>query len=275
MYEPLRRDCAEFLRDLAVSIQEVRHKPPIPGSIYATEIARDNQVGNSTFPYPFAYAHHVHRTLIYSAGERLATLAWCLELDPPHVLSMNDLARAAAEAAATAAWLGAHQGDGDQRLRRLVGLTSIAKREHAKLQTALNTGPESAGMQEILDWAVTNGVQAEGPGSKTALLIAADASAGRVDYNRLSAFTHSTLHAVMVGYIEIDQAQEGDTALIEVHAIHIGTVAASYVLTALGGLIRVNADDRGLVDRLRNRLDTLQIQVAYAAEQTDGLAGGR
>ncbi|WP_446217047.1 hypothetical protein [Micromonospora sp. IBHARD004] len=273
MYERQRRDCAKLLRDLAVTIQDVRHKRPIPGSIYATEIARDNDVGDETCPHPFAFAHHLHRTLIYSAGERLATLAWCLELDPPHVLSMNDLARAAAEAAATAVWLGAHQADGDARLRRLVGLTSTAKREHSKLQTALKAEPDSSGMQEILDWATQNGVQAEGPGSKTDLLIAADAAAGRVDYNRLSAFTHSTLHAVMVGYIEIDQSQKGNSALVEVHAMQIGTVAASYVLKALAGLIRVNADDPALANRLRDRLDALLTEVAEAARRTEGLAG--
>jgi hypothetical protein len=116
----------------------------------ALETARDNEIGNSTFPHPFGFAHEIHSMMIYASGERMVTLAWCLNTDPPHVFSGNELARAAAEAATAGTWLGAEQADGDRRIRRLLGLLSISNEDETRLRHALNLDAEAEGGTQLI-----------------------------------------------------------------------------------------------------------------------------
>jgi hypothetical protein len=44
---------------------------------------------------------------------------------------------------------------------------------------------------------------------------------------------------MMALYIEIEQAQKGDSRLLEVHALSVATVAASYMLGGLASLVRI------------------------------------
>lgn len=264
------RDCAALLHALAAHVQEIRHRAPAAGSVWQVETAQDATIGDSDFPVPYAFAHHIHRTLMYSAGERVETLAWCLEVGPPHVLSANDLARAAAEAAATAAWLGHAEADGERRLRRLLRLVVMSDNEHRALQSALGVAPDGA-TKAVLDWASRKSIRQETFGSTTDLLTGVGAARGRVDYQRLSGFTHSVVKSVMVGYIEIDKAQRGDTGLIEVHAVAIATAAAQYVLVGLTSLVRITSASPDGITRLAAWLDDLEDQVARAAQQVDEL----
>ncbi len=48
-------------------------------------------------------------------------------------------------------------------------------------------------------------------------------------YKQLSSFTHGNLDARMTLYTEIEQAHKGDNRLLEVHALSVATVAASYM----------------------------------------------
>jgi outer membrane murein-binding lipoprotein Lpp len=103
------------------------------------------------------------------------------------------------------------------------------------------------------------------------MLTGVGAARGRVDYQRLSGFTHSVVKSVMVGYIEIDKARRGDTGLIEVHAVVIATAAAQYVLAGLTSLARITSASQDDITDLTAWLDDLEDQVARAAQQVDEL----
>jgi hypothetical protein len=271
MFADLLRASASLLHDISVQVQDVRHNEPAPDSVWRRETALDATVGDKGFPIPYSFAHHVHRTLNYAAAERLETLSWCVQPGFPHILSAIDLARAAAETASLAAWLGRPEADGEARLRRLIFMVQRADGEQRGLQTALGVEPSSSS-KEILDWASRRKLRAERYASREALLVAADEEAGSVRYKRLSSFTHGNLNAMMALYIEIDQAQKGDSRLLEVHALSAATVAASYMLSGLASLVRITGIGDPELAVLDERAEQLEEALEWAAEQITDLA---
>lgn len=129
---------SEILGVLAEVALVASQVPPQGGSIIALETERDRGIGSSVFPFPYQSAHTTYRSLIYAAGERAETIRWCLDAAPfPHVMSVSELARSAAEAAATSHWVSRTDIDGETRLRRMLGLWEISGRQQGKLRAKL------------------------------------------------------------------------------------------------------------------------------------------
>ncbi|SCF15753.1 hypothetical protein GA0070607_6252 [Micromonospora coriariae] len=271
MFDDLLRASAALLHDVSVQVQDVRHNEPAPGSVWRRETALDATVGDEGFPVPYSFAHHVHRTLNYAAAERLETLSWCVQPGFPQILSAIDLARAAAETASLAAWLGRPEADGEARLRRLMFMVQRADGEQRGLQTALGVELSSSS-KAILDWAGRRRLRAERYPSREALLAAVDEDAGSIHYKRLSSFTHGNLDAMMALYIEIEQAQKGDSRLLEVHALSVATVAASYMLGGLASLARITGIGQPELAALDERAEEMEEALEWAAEQVPDLA---
>lgn len=105
-----------------------------PGSPFSTEIALDDEVTRVDdwvipgVPGPYNFAQTIAGASLWAAGERVATLGLCADRHPPHVFSVAELARAAAEAAALSMWLGDEVPALD-RLKRLLGLMAATKDE--------------------------------------------------------------------------------------------------------------------------------------------------
>ena len=271
MFTELLNASASLLHDISVQVQDVRHNEPEAHSVLLRETALDATVGDDGFPCPYTFAHHIHRTLNYAAAERLETLSWCMQADFPQILSAIDLARAAAETASLAAWLGRPEADGETRLRRLLFMVQRADGEHRGLQTALGMEPSSTS-KEILDWASRRKLRAERYASREALLVAADEQSGSVHYKRLSSFTHGNLDAMMALYIEIGQAQQGDRRLLQVHTLSVAIAAASYMLSGLASLVRITGIGHPELTTLDRRTEELEEALEWAAEQVPDLA---
>jgi hypothetical protein len=100
-------------------------------------------------------------------------------------------------------------------------------------------------------------------------LINASPETGRADYHRLSAFTHSTLWAVIAGRIEVEQHREGNPDSLQVHSLLIAIAGARYVLTGVQSLIRTKALSIDDLDRTSRRFNELEAQTMQAAEHID------
>ncbi len=123
--------CAEFLRRTAAAAARASSGTNAePDSTYMDELALDDDWDTEALPPPHVYAHFLSGALLWAAGERVATMGWCAQPHPanpdaPHVLSVAELARAAAEAAALSMWLG-DEVPAPERLRRLLGVVAAS-----------------------------------------------------------------------------------------------------------------------------------------------------
>jgi hypothetical protein len=72
-------------------------------------------------------------------------------------------------------------------------------------------------------------------------------------------------------YTEVDQAQRGDSRMIEFHAASVATVAASYTLGALSSLVRITSVGERELGDLKGRLEALESATEWAAEQVPEL----
>jgi hypothetical protein len=268
MSMPQLSSCAELLMRVASTAQDTsKGTRAAHDSSYIREVQQDADVGDQGFEFPYQFTHTVIGALIYAAGERLATLSWCVAADPiPHIMSAAELARAAAEASAQASWLGASDIVGADRLSRLLGIL-VASADHEKaLARELGIEPFTSATDDFLEWGSRNGIGRTNVPSKIKLLEQAAAS-GRADYRRLSASAHSTLFAVIGTWIEIVEAQEkSNFDSITGHTWAVALAAASYVLDAC--VHRLSVHGRGL-----NHVTSLQQEIAAWYERLYRAAG--
>lgn len=242
----------ELLADLAhACVSSSQHKPA-DGSVLLAETASDNTVGSAALPHPYGFAHTALRGLVYSAGERVESTRLLSHRDPPHILSLHDTARAAAEAGATAAWLGHPKADGHRRLERLVHLIEESSQYESQLRTALGLAGNSM-YQDMLAWAHESGIAPE-KATLTERVRQAAADRGRADYKRLTNVTHNTLWAVVAGWHEVTAAQHGNIGPIWAHALLASLAVSPYVLAGIAA-----------ADRTAGRVDSRHHELAQRA----------
>ena len=216
-------------------------------------------------PHPYGFAHVAVRALVYSAGERVESTRLLLHRDPPHLLSVHDTARAAAEAGATAAWLGHPSADGHRRLERLIGLVDESSRYEGELRQALGLRSESMYRDDVLAWARASGTAPERVGLTERVRQAA-ADRGRADYKRLTNVTHNALWAVVAGWHEAKAAQHGNRGPIWGHALLAALTVCPYVLAGVGAADRAAGRLDSRHDQLRQRAAQLEDEVhAFAS----------
>lgn len=223
------------------------------------EAEHDSTIGTDEFPAPYGFAHMLHRTFIYAAGERLASLSWCVNADPyPHVMSVSELARAAAEAASTAVWLSEEEAAGEPRLKRMLGLLAASQKEESGLRHELGLEDKESGTDLGLKWGNSRGMVFERPGSRVEMLRRSRPATGSTDYRRLSAVAHSTVYAVMGSWLDVVEAQAGDLQPIRVHAVMAATAAVRYVILGARSVARTAGGGTERVDRLEQEAAELE-----------------
>lgn len=268
MTESLIADCGQLLRDVATVTVSAAQVSPQPDSPMAAELSRDTDLADDDLQAPFGFAHTIHRSLVYFAGERLITLAWCVEAVPqPHVISASELARAAAEAAATGIWLGDAEADGERRLRRMLGLLAQSANEELGLRRALRLGDSNNGTQRALQWANTRGLTHERPPTRAARLLRARPDAADPDYRRLSALAHSTVYAVIGTWIEVVAAQSGNIGPIRIHSVMSAAAALRYCLAGTHSMLRTANVSLDKVPAMVDRLDDLEAEALAMAQE--------
>jgi hypothetical protein len=241
---PPMSSCADFLsRTAAATVRAASGTNAEPASAYMAELALDDGWETEEVPPPRGYAHFIAGALLWAAGERVQTLRWCVMTDPPHVLSVAELARAAAEAAALSMWLG-DEVPAPERLRRLLGVTAASVEQQKGLRQhrggASTSGPEEA----ILAWGHRQGIRRDRPPTRTDLLVRADPRWGKRDYKRLSAAAHTELPLLQSAWLEVVDAQENaDPALIRGHTWSTSLTGAYYTLLACRRRWRLKGHD--------------------------------
>lgn len=245
---------SELLADLAGECIASSQHRPVDGSVLLAETAGDDQVGSAALPHPYGFAHVALRGLVYSAGERVQSTRLLLHRDPPHILSLHDTARAAAEAGATAAWLGHPKADGHRRLKRLLHLIDESSQYESQLRTALGLTGDSM-YEEMLTWAHESGITPEKV-SLTERVRQAAADRGRADYKRLTNVTHNALWAVVAGWHEVTAAQHGNVGPIWAHGLLAALAVSPYVLAGIAAS-----------DRIAGRHDSQRHELARRASQ--------
>ncbi len=69
-------------------------------------------------------------------------------------------------------------------------------------------------------------------------------------------------------YIEVEQAQKGDSRLLELHALSVATVAANYMLSGgLASLVRITGVGQPELAALDERAKEREEALGRAAEQ--------
>lgn len=229
---PLLTSCEDFLwRAAAVARGTGSGRDAEPTSVFAAELALDEEWEDEPLG-PYELAHHITGALIWAAGERLGTLSWCAAADPPHVVSLGELARAGAEAAALAMWLGAEVPP-RERAGRLLGVVAASGAEVDGLRRLFGLDAEPGMAQSILTSAERRGLARIPRPNRTRLLELADPLIGRMDYSRLSAAAHSNVFALLDTWLAIVELQEHrDAVPVKVHTWRISLCAAYYTLSA-------------------------------------------
>lgn len=226
--------CADFLsRVAAVAKSASSGRDAEPDSVFSAELAMDVEWGDESLPDPHGLAHAITGAFLYAGGERLETLGWCAAPEIPHVWSAAELARAAAEAASFAIWLGADLAP-PERLQRLLALMAVSAAEEQGLKRLLGLSSVPPGItQGTLAWGERRRLRRAPFPNKTELLRLANPNTGRQDYKRLSAMAHGSVFALIGTWVEVVEAQEsGNFASVQAHTWTMCLSAAYYTLTA-------------------------------------------
>jgi hypothetical protein len=267
MFSSLNDRVDELLADLAHECMASSQHPFVAGSIADVECGRDGAVGTDAMPHPYGFAHLALRALVYSAGERVESTRLLMYRDPPHVLSVHDTARPAAEAAATAAWLGHPRADGPRRLNRFVGLVAESSQYETQLRDALGLTTGSMYEHNVLAWAAEEGIDGERVGLAERVRQAAT-HRGHADYKRLTNVTHNALWAVVAGWQEVVAAQDGHVEPIWAHAMLAALATCPYVLAGVEAADRVAGQRDSQHDALQQRVAALEDEVHSLADAT-------
>lgn len=230
---PPMSSCADFLWRTAAATRRANSGTNAePGSVFLAELALDDDWTTEELPPPHGFAHAVTGALLWAAGERVVTMSWCAAADPPHVLSVAELARAAAEAAALSMWLG-DDVPAPERLRRLLGVVAVSNDEQKGLRQVLGLDAKAGPEEAILAWGQRQGIRRVRPPKKTDLLHEADRKRGRQDYKRLSAAAHSELSVLLSTWTEVVGAEEeASPSLMQAHTWYTSLAGAYYTLLA-------------------------------------------
>lgn len=242
---PPMSSCADFLwRTAAATRSASSGTNAEPDSVFLAELALDEDCTTEELPAPHGFAHAVTGALLWAAGERVATMSWCAGADPvPHVLSVAELARAAAEAATLSMWLG-DQVPAPERLRRLLGVLAVSNDEQKGLRQVLGLDPKPGPEEPILAWGQRQGIRRVRPPNKTDLLHEADPGRGRQDYKRLSAAAHSELSVLLSTWTEVvDAEEEASPSLMQAHTWYTSLTGAYYTLLACRRRWRLKGQD--------------------------------
>lgn len=231
VHVPPMSACAELMTmAAAAAVSSSKGRDTADDSVVATEVALDAAVGDEQFPAPYQFVHLISGALIYAAGERLGTLSWCVAPDLPHVMSVAELSRAAAEAAALAAWLGADLERG-VRLQRMLGVMTLSHEEEKGISRLLDLESPPALTAEVLQWGQRRGISPIRPPNRTELLHQLNPTTGRLNYRRLSSVAHSMAFAVIGTWLEIVEAQESNNLEpVQIHTWMMALAAAEYTL---------------------------------------------
>lgn len=260
------QQAVDVLSELEQAAMSSSQAAPSPDSVMSQESRRDEDLGDDSLPAPFGLAHFTHRAFVYAAGERLATLRWCLEADPyPHIFSITELARSAAEASATAVWLGAPEADGERRLQRLLFLMRKSHGAERGLRAAMGLRERDDGSQVVVEWAGRRGLKAESYGSREDLLKGCHPASASADYKQLSAVAHGTAFALYGTWIEVVAAQDGFREPINAHALTVSAVAASYALAGVGSVVHAAGIRDDFIAPLARSIDELFETAAHQA----------
>lgn len=256
----------DLLADLALECTTSSQHTPATGSIADVECGQDGAIGTDAMPHPYGFTHLALRALVYSAGERVESTRLLMYRNPPHVFSLHDTARPAAEAAATAAWLGHTRADGPRRLNRFVGLVSESSQYETQLRDALGLTSDSMYQYSVLAWAEDAGINAERIGLAERVRQAAKHRGG-ADYKRLTNVTHNALWAVVAGWQEVVAAQGGYVEPIWAHAMLAALATCPYVLAGVEAADRVAGRD-SRHGALLERAAALEYEVHALADVT-------
>lgn len=259
---PPMSSCADFLWRTATATRSASSgKNAGPDSAYVEELALDDEGDAEALPPPHFYAHFLTGALLWAAGERVATMGWCAQPDPahpdaPHVLSVAELARAAAEAAALSMWLG-DEVPAPERLRRLLGVVTASHDQQKSLRQLRGAELTSGSPEEApLAWGQRNGIRRRRPPNWTTLLRLADRERGQGDYKRLSAGAHTNLGLLQFTWLEVVDAQEhSDPGLVQAHTWSTSLTGAYYTLLACRRRWRLKGQDHEEVAGLLSELN--------------------
>lgn len=256
MNVPPMSSCADFLSRTAAATRRAKSGTNAePDSVFLAELALDVEWTTEELPPPHLFAHAITGAFLWAAGERVATLSWCAAADPPHVLSVAELARAAAEAAALSMWLG-DEVPAPERLRRFLGVVAVSNDEQKGLRQVLGVDAKAGLEEAILAWGQRQGIRRVRPPKKTDLLHEADPKRGRQDYKRLSAAAHSELSVLLSTWTEVvDAEEEASPSLMQAHTWYTSLTGAYYTLLACRRRWRLKGQDNEEVVGLLSELE--------------------
>lgn len=242
-----------------------REGGPADRAIAAREMAKDVELGDEEFPHPFGTTYWLIQALLWSTGERLATLQWTVKAEPiPHLLSSYELARSAAEASATAGWLANPSIGAKARLGRMLGYMKSSDDHEQSLRRVapdLSMTDERLGLAAV-EWGERRGIKRAKYHQLTSLLTKVANNTGQVDYKRLSAIAHGRASATLAAHMAVVDAQEHDDMTTVVGATWMPSLAAvRYSMSAVMLRNELYGVDNGAANRVVSRLSVLRAAV--------------